>query len=88
MQPEAKARETIDQLLTAAGWQVCGPADANIAANLGIEPDDFEYALFAREGGLGEVHQLFGDDLVPIIADLATAIASPIAVACSSCKSR
>jgi type I restriction enzyme R subunit len=46
----------------------------HIAANLGIEPDDFEYAPFAQEGGLGKVHQLFGDDLVPIIADLNTAL--------------
>jgi hypothetical protein len=33
----------------------------HIAANLGIEPDDFEYAPFAQEGGLGKVYQLFGD---------------------------
>jgi type I restriction enzyme, R subunit len=26
----------------------------HIAANLGIEPDDFEYAPFAQEGGLGQ----------------------------------
>jgi type I restriction enzyme R subunit len=42
----------------------------HIAANLGIEPDDFEYAPFSQQGGLGKVHQLFGDDLAPIIADL------------------
>jgi len=33
----------------------------HIAANLGIEPDDFNYAPFLQEGGLGKVHQLFGD---------------------------
>jgi type I restriction enzyme R subunit len=42
----------------------------HIAANLGIEPDDFEYAPFTQEGGLGKVHQLFGERLVPIIDDL------------------
>jgi type I restriction enzyme R subunit len=42
----------------------------HIAANLGIEPDDFEYAPFAQEGGLGKVHQLFGERLTPIIDDL------------------
>ena len=35
----------------------------HIAANLGIEPDDFELAPFAKEGGLGKVHQLFGAEL-------------------------
>ena len=35
----------------------------HIAANLGIEPDDFELAPFAKEGGLGKVHQLFGTQL-------------------------
>ncbi|MDF1554520.1 MAG: type I restriction-modification enzyme R subunit C-terminal domain-containing protein [Deferrisomatales bacterium] len=42
----------------------------HIAANLGIEPDDFEYAPFAQEGGLGKVHQLFGDELGGIIESL------------------
>lgn len=31
MTPEAKARQTIDALLTAAGWQVCHLAEADIA---------------------------------------------------------
>ena len=42
----------------------------HIAANLGIEPDDFEYAPFAQEGGLGKVYQLFGDNLNAIIEEL------------------
>jgi type I restriction enzyme R subunit len=42
----------------------------HIAANLGIEPDDFEYAPFSQQGGLGKVHQLFGDGLAPIMDDL------------------
>jgi len=46
----------------------------HIAANLGIEPDDFEFAPFSQQGGLGKVHQLFGDDLVPIITDLNSAL--------------
>ena len=28
----------------------------HIAANLGIETDDFEYAPFSQEGGLGKVY--------------------------------
>ncbi len=39
----------------------------HIAANLGIEPDDFEYAPFDAEGGLGKVHQLFGAELGQVI---------------------
>ena len=35
MTPEAKARETIDALLVAAGWHVCNVADANIHAGQG-----------------------------------------------------
>jgi len=48
----------------------------HIAANLGIEPDDFEYAPFAQEGGLGKVHQLFGDKLNAIIEDLNETLAA------------
>lgn len=40
----------------------------HIAANLSIEPDDFDYAPFSGEGGLGKVHQLFGEEL-PVILD-------------------
>jgi type I restriction enzyme R subunit len=42
----------------------------HIAANLGIEPDDFEYAPFSQHGGLGKVDQLFGDKLNTIIEEL------------------
>ncbi len=46
----------------------------HIAANLGIETDDFEYAPFAQEGGLGKVHQLFGPNLTPIMENLNTVL--------------
>jgi type I restriction enzyme R subunit len=42
----------------------------HIAANLGIEIDDFEYAPFNSEGGLGKVHQLFGAQLPKVIEEL------------------
>lgn len=48
----------------------------HIAANLGIEPDDFEYALFAQEGGLGKVYQLFGDELNLLIEQLNESLAA------------
>lgn len=48
----------------------------HIAANLGIETDDFDYAPFAQEGGLGKVHQLFGEDLNVILENLNEALAA------------
>jgi type I restriction enzyme R subunit len=42
----------------------------HIAANLGIEIEDFEYAPFHSEGGLGKVHQLFGAELPKVIEEL------------------
>jgi type I restriction enzyme R subunit len=46
----------------------------HVAANLGIGPDDFEYAPFAQEGGLGKVHQLFPEGLQTIIETLNVAL--------------
>ena len=40
----------------------------HIASNLSIDTDDFEYAPFSSKGGLGKVHQLFGEQL-PVILD-------------------
>ncbi len=48
----------------------------HIAANLGIEPDDFEYAPFSQHGGLGKVHQLFGDKLGAMIEELNETLAA------------
>jgi type I restriction enzyme R subunit len=36
MNPEAKARVSIDALLVAAGWHVCDMAQANIHAARGV----------------------------------------------------
>lgn len=51
-----------------AGWV--------IAANPAVEPDDFEYAPFAQEGGLGKVHQVFGAELNRMIEELNVALAA------------
>jgi type I restriction enzyme R subunit len=48
----------------------------HIAANLGIDTDDFDYAPFSQQGGLGKVHQLFGDELGNIIEELNDALAA------------
>jgi hypothetical protein len=42
--PEARARQTIDALLAAAGWHVCNMADANIRAAQGVAIREFRYA--------------------------------------------
>ena len=42
----------------------------HIAANLGIEADDFELSPFAQEGGIGKVHQLFGAELPTVLEAL------------------
>ena len=46
----------------------------HIAANLGIETDDFEYVPFAQEGGLGKVHRLFPEGLQNVIESLNMAL--------------
>jgi type I restriction enzyme R subunit len=48
----------------------------HIAGNLSIETDDFEYAPFSQEGGLGKVYQLFGDELNDILAELNEVLAA------------
>jgi type I restriction enzyme R subunit len=48
----------------------------HIAANLGIEPDDFEYAPFSQHGGLGKVYLLFGDELNSLIDQLNESLAA------------
>ena len=41
MTPEARARQTIDALLTAAGWHVCDVASANLQAATGVAIREF-----------------------------------------------
>lgn len=48
----------------------------HIAANLGIETEDFDYAPFSLQGGLGKIHQLFGEELNVIIKELNEALAA------------
>jgi len=62
-----------------AYWTIPHKMDARrapIAANLGVERDDFEYAPFAQEGGYGRVHQLFGNELNKLIEELNGALAA------------
>jgi type I restriction enzyme R subunit len=40
------------------------------ATSLSIEPDDFDYAPFSQQGGLGKAYQLFGDGLTKVLEEL------------------
>ena len=42
----------------------------HIASSLSLEQEDFQYAPFAQMGGLGAAHQLFGDSLAKVVAEL------------------
>jgi type I restriction enzyme, R subunit len=48
----------------------------HIAANLSIEMDDFDYAPFNQRGGLGRVHQVFGEHLTAIVHELTETLAA------------
>ena len=40
------------------------------AASLGIEIDDFDLPPASQQGGLGQVHQLFGAELPKVIEEV------------------
>jgi type I restriction enzyme R subunit len=48
----------------------------HIATSLGIRLDDFDYAPFAEEGGLGKATQLFGSELRPLLDELNEVLAA------------
>jgi type I restriction enzyme R subunit len=48
----------------------------NIASELGIAPDSFEYTPFVEHGGIGKAVQVFGDRLAPLMDELTEALAA------------
>ena len=48
----------------------------NIAGELAITPDSFEYTPFAERGGIGKAVQVFGDRLAPLMDELTEALAA------------
>ena len=48
----------------------------NIAAELGIEPESFEYTPFVEHGGIGKAAQVFGDRLAPLMSELTEVLAA------------
>ena len=47
-----------------------------VAANLSIDTEDFDYAPFAPEGGLGKMHQVFGDKFSNLVVELNEVLAA------------
>jgi type I restriction enzyme R subunit len=48
----------------------------NVAAELGIEPESFEYTPFVEHGGIGKAVQVFGDRLTPLMNELTEVLAA------------
>jgi type I restriction enzyme, R subunit len=48
----------------------------NIAAELGISPESFEYTPFVEHGGIGKAVQVFGNRLTPLLDELSEALAA------------
>ncbi len=48
----------------------------NIAAEMGITAESFEYTPFAEHGGIGKAVQIFGDHLTPITDELTETLAA------------
>jgi len=48
----------------------------NIASELGIRPESFEYTPFVEHGGIGRAVQVFGDRLTPLMDELTDALAA------------
>ena len=48
----------------------------HIATSLEMDLEDFDYAPFAEEGGLGKASQVFGKELKPLLQELNEALAA------------
>jgi type I restriction enzyme R subunit len=48
----------------------------NIASELGIRPDSFEYTPFVEHGGIGKAAQVFGERLTPLMDELTEVLAA------------
>jgi type I restriction enzyme R subunit len=48
----------------------------NIAGELGVTPESFEYTPFVEHGGIGKAAQVFGDRLAPLMNELSEVLAA------------
>jgi type I restriction enzyme, R subunit len=69
-QTQEGVKFTPDQLRW-LGWM-----KENIATELGIEPESFEYTPFVEHGGIGKAVEMFGDRLTPLMDELTEILAA------------
>jgi type I restriction enzyme, R subunit len=48
----------------------------NIASELAIGPESFEYTPFVEHGGIGKATQVFGEQLIPLMVELTEVLAA------------
>lgn len=48
----------------------------HVIANCSIDREDFDYSPFSKDGGIGKVHQLFGEELWPLLDELNEVLAA------------
>jgi len=48
----------------------------NIASEMRIAPDSFDYTPFVEHGGLGRAYQMFGERLSPLMDELTGVLAA------------
>jgi type I restriction enzyme, R subunit len=48
----------------------------NIASELGITAESFEYTPFVEHGGIGKAYQVFGERLSPLMDELTEVLAA------------
>ncbi len=74
MNPEQQARETIDNLLEAAGWVVCNASEANMTRSMGVAIREFalqpghgfaDYLLYLNGKAVGVIEAKKGKQLRP-----------------------
>lgn len=70
----AKAKAGIEFSADQRTWLVM--VRDHIAVSLSIEADDFEFAPFSQQGGIGRAAQLFGSDLPKLIEELNEVLAA------------
>jgi type I restriction enzyme R subunit len=66
-----------DHIAVNLGIEIDAVQDVLVSRETGMSgATDFYYAPFAQEGGLGKVHQLFGEEFNVIIEELNEALAA------------
>jgi type I restriction enzyme R subunit len=70
------AQETHGTTFTPEQMQWLTWMKENIASEMGIAADSFDYTPFVEHGGLGRAHQMFGERLSPLMDELTVVLAA------------